>query len=253
MNINKKVYVPTTEELEELKKILQKTNTYRNEKTLYEYLIAKKVELIVANGGLEFFSQNEKEDYDIVYGVTNFYKEDIWCTPFTSSPIAKKIILTDKIMDTEYGLDYLDRIDNKLCNDKEFVCQIVSKLKTILQKDPNYRFVYQNNKLLNDIFERKLSTNIIKSCIKNDISSLTGIEPTYMLEISDEFIFATHYSAEDYENLKNNKNFKESFKSYYLNKAIETYYHNYINNPITKTSELKEKNKKLIRFLNEHK
>ena len=59
MDINKKVYVPTTEELEELKKILQKTNTYRNEKTLYEYLVAKTVELIVANGGLEFFSQNE--------------------------------------------------------------------------------------------------------------------------------------------------------------------------------------------------
>ena len=52
MDINKKVYVPTIEELEELKNILQKTNTYRNEKALYDYLVTKTVELIVANGGL---------------------------------------------------------------------------------------------------------------------------------------------------------------------------------------------------------
>lgn len=175
----KRVYIPSINELKEMQSLL------KSPKTIYKYCLAKKIEYIVANGGLEYFNEEEKNNRDVVSGVINFIPSDIWCTPFNEDiNLASQVLFTKKSANKEYGLDYLGLISPKLLNDDIFTSRLLLQLSEILKTDPRYRFTYISSKFLDTLFEKKLFTTY-----KKDIFyTLIEIEPSYILEIDESQI-----------------------------------------------------------------
>lgn len=249
---NKKVYIPNQNELEKMDMIL--ANNQQNDSNLIKYLQAKQIEYIIAQGGLEFFDSDIKNDIDIVEKVIRYIPADIWCTPFNSDKDLAKIIIENNYpkQEVDYGLDYLNCLSANLYQNADFVLLVVQKLNKILKEKPNYRFNYQNNSLLSSIF----ATTILKYLKMEEITieqelqlykELIEIEPSYITKINMASILKSY-------------NIKYEINYYYANiklandlyEAIENYADRYnvkVKNYLPKEKQIKYK--KLTRFLEE--
>lgn len=241
---NKKVYIPSIEELEELEKIISNSNiiSTNNNFDLYSYCLAKKIEIILACGGLEHFGQEEKEDYTIVKSVIKYYPSDIWCTPYNNDIyIAKEIIFNNKTQ-YKFGLDNVQFLSPKLLNENVFIKDVIDALLKTLMFNNEYRFEYADSIILNNIFLKQLSKEHINS---PNYQQLLKIEPAYILDIDKNNFNNTYYTNDEITKLRQANTFANAIHSYSSRYGIHNTYEN---------SEEKEvKQKKLVRFLQENK
>lgn len=250
---NKKIYIPSNDELIRLNEIFYRSGVKKQE--IFKYMLAKQIELIVSLGGLEYCDSIIKEDTSIASKVIRFIPSDIWCTPLSEDPaFAKRVILSDyPNNNTKHGLDYLNRISSDVYMDSSFIISVLYKLKHILNNNPNYRFTYEESILLNKIFSCNLLDDI--TIKKEDIARiyrlLTKIEPAYLLKYNIEHI-------NDHERTVLNINYDE-----FISEAIEEYTSRYgydeisykdIANKYDVIENYQNPNtKKLIKFLNDNK
>lgn len=249
----KKVYVPSIEELNELKKIILKSNIaiINQDKNfdLYSYCLAKKIEIILANGGLEFFGSDEKNDYSIVSNVIKYYPSDIWCTPYKNDPDLAKNIIIDNKPKYNFGLDNAQFIGPELLDDCSFVSEVINTLLENLRIDPYYRFEYIDSTILNNIFLKKISPKYME--FTSYYKPLLEIEPAYILDTSkNKFLeewFNCYYD--------NNDEITELHQANALAYAIHEYASRYGVNysDVNSYDEKEKKYKKLVLFLQEHK
>lgn len=245
----KKVYIPSSCKLKAMDGILCKNGLGKS--AIFKYMLAKEVEVIVAQGGLEFFNEDIKEDTVITSKVINFIPSDIWCTSLSDNREYATSVVLKNYHDTssKYGLDYLDCISSSLYRDSAFVASVLDKLVGILDEDPSYRFSYEGSMFLNKVFDCKLLDDLKLDDIYRTriLKLLTNIEPAYMLKYDLSLI----------------KNGDGSYHDSILDEALEKYasrygfylnYHNKLLNEDDSLTNLKSiRSKKLVKFFEDNK
>lgn len=246
---NSRTYIPTKEELEQMKEILQHSNisTY-NYNSIYDinsYCLAKKIEIILLNGGLEYFGSDIKDDYQIVSKIIKYYPADIWCTSFANDiSLAKEIISMNKVKDYDIGLENINYLSSELYNNYEFIDNVIKNLLDTLRTYKEYRYNYFPNKLLDEIFEKKLSKDYLNyHYLDINNENILHIEPSYILDISDTKFQDREFSHdEEITRLRKGNALARAIRGYSLRYGIYSSYE--------KTND--ETNKKLVKFLDEH-
>jgi len=153
---------------------------------VYKYVLIKMIESIIVDGKnlpnkgmLKGTYKYLLEDPDVVHSICLLYPEEI-----TYSDIAKHdMTLLDKLInkssDTSvYNLDYLSKFTYSTTHSTIILRNAVETLGKGLQKRPEYRFEYQNNELLDDIFACKLDPSMFYISLET-ARYLTAIEPAY--------------------------------------------------------------------------
>lgn len=181
----KKVYIPTDDELYKMQEISSGS-------TLYEYLLAKVIEVLVLKASLE---GNEKgilertykcfrEHPEIAYGICKMYPEEITTSITAQNDIALCRELIKQTNDNSiYSLDSLSYFEQGVgVNHSKGV--IDDTLDILLEKLPNtpkYRFEYKEpNTLLDDIFGCNLDNRFITH---TRAIKLATIEPAYFVKL----------------------------------------------------------------------
>lgn len=250
INTSSRIYIPSIKDLEKMKEILQNSHMqddcYNKNYNIDSYCLAKKVEIILSNGGLEYFDNEIKYDYNIVSKVIKYYPQDIWCTPFANDiSLAKKIISNNENNNYKFGLDNIGSLSSELYENSEFIDNVIKNLLEILRVYPKYRFEYPTNELLDKIFAKKLSSQYLNGHyldINNE--NILYIEPSYILDMDDSEFCDREF--------KEDKRLTSLRKGNALTKAIKGYATRYgIYSSYEKANE--DTYKKLVRFLNEHK
>ena len=189
----KKVYIPTSEELEDMKKKMQ-TPDYM----IYQYLMAKTIETLIMEDvmyeEIDMFEVAYKHflDYpEIKYGLAKLYPEKISTSKYASqdSNLCSKIILdwtsNHYINEKNHPIENLDNLtlfNNSVLQNPKVIEATIYALATSLHKYPKYRFTYQEpNDLLDAIFSGEiLEENLRVGQIK---AGLSNIDPIYNIKI----------------------------------------------------------------------
>ena len=180
--MEKKVFIPSMENLE--------TMEYMNV-NVSNYLAAKVVEIILMEGekypNKDYFKGEYKyirENPTIAHSVGLLRPEAI-----KYSEIAKyDTDLCLKLLDRNYissdNLDLINYFSDSVLDNRLVIQKVIELLYNELDNNPNYRFNYVENKLLNSIFEGKFNYNALglgDYSNYNLIWRLSSIEPHYAL------------------------------------------------------------------------
>lgn len=179
----KKIYIPTEEELYKMQEM-------SNGSSLYQYLLAKVIEVLVLESKLE---ESEKgilertykifrENPEIAHGICRMYPEEI-----NSSIVAKndiqlcKYLIRSKSDNSIYGLDNLAYFENGVQTANSVIETTLDILINKLPKTPKYRFEYKEpNTLLDKIFGCELN-----GYIPNSIAiKLAAVEPAHAVKLN---------------------------------------------------------------------
>ena len=252
--MEKKMYLPTEENLYEIQKI--KNNNEFNEVNIYAYLILKAIEKVLIDraNGIPF---SEMDDYilnlkDVIHGICWVYPEEIKNFKRAKQDDDLCIGLLDKEQDSSiYNLDYLAKFDvHEPLNIQYYSLVIEKTLKMLNERlinNPEYRFNYQPSDLLDSIFTvdlekfNDMSFDFFNKLMKIDASYIFGYNPK-----SDTGL---HFDKDEKvvmyrEALFFQSGIREMLKRYDLSPFIG---YDYQEIDITKTSD--ERIKKLKRFL----
>lgn len=174
----KKIYIPTYEELITIE-------SYKNA-SVYKYILAKVVEkLLSTNTYINAMDASLREIKELTNAICYIYPQEIRL----QAPNAKDKQLCMHLLDKHpsdkiHNLDNLARFDNDVLLDYGITIQVIDILYKELSHNPAYRFTYQENSLLNDIFtanhERFANLPTIT------LSKLIEIEPIYGLRYPNQ-------------------------------------------------------------------
>ena len=167
----KKIYIPSEAELTAIART-KNANTYK-------YLLAKVVEKLLANNiyvmNLDSSLKEIKELLDAIYYI---YPQELLADKIGSKDKALCMrILAKESSDAIYNLDNLSRFDDSILNDLGIIIRTIELLYKRLPQNPEYRFTYKNNLLLDNIFNVSIPSNIELPDVT--ISKLMEIEPIY--------------------------------------------------------------------------
>ena len=224
----KKVYIPKVEELITIE-------SYKNA-NVYKYLLAKVVESLLSNNiYLSSLNASLKDIKELTDSICYIFPQEISFNKVNSSDIALcSRIINKHPSDEIYNLDNLARFDNNVLNDFGIIVKVIELLHQKLPYNPEYRFTYKENQLLNDIFN--VNYEKFNKCSELTKKELIEIEPIYTLRfpnnsrVDDNIRVATAIDEYTYK-----YGIPYTVGREYLNKDI-------INNP-------DEKVKKLIKYL----
>lgn len=195
----KKVYIPTINELYQMQEMGA---------NVYKYLTVKAIECLIVEGVnspnkgiLKNAYKYLKENPDIAYSICSMYPEEIQYSETAQNNVNLCCKLIRQQKDTTiYSLDNLALFQNGVgtLDNYGVVNNTINVLKEYLPKTPEYRFQYQENTLLDNIFGKKI----------NNFTWFNGeafrtIEPAYTLEtynkdVSEEMIKAVNNYAARY-------------------------------------------------------
>lgn len=252
--MEKKMYLPTEENLYELQKI--KNNNEFNEVNIYAYLILKAIEKVLLDrkNGVPFC---EMDDYilnlkDVIHGICWVYPKEIETFKKAKQDDDLCIGLLDKEQDSSiYNLDHLAKFDISEPLNIQYYSLVIGKTLKILNEklinNPEYRFDYKKSDLLDSIFnvdfERfaNLSFDSFNKLMKIDASYIFGYNPKSDagLHFDKDKKVIMHREALFFQ-----EGIREMLKRYDLSQFIG---YDYQEIDITKTSD--ERIKKLKRFL----
>ncbi|MCI6002259.1 MAG: hypothetical protein MRZ37_03850 [Tenericutes bacterium] len=247
----RKVYIPSMNEISTMQSIVN-DNTIGSRGSVYNYCLAKRIEYIVFNGGLECVSDEIRNDREIAKKVLRFCPNDL-IFYYNDFELAKEVIGNIYHNDVRSGIDYINLTSCRMQNSPEFVHYIVTYLAEYLNKYPDYRFNYVDNKLLNTLF----SGNILDNFDINGLSyrkrveffeALSMIEPAYILKTDKKYY--DHYRVFVDEMI-------DTCYANHLVNSIIAYANRYgissINNNVDILNSNNDNCKKLVKFLKERK
>jgi len=182
--MEKKIFVPTNDELY----IMQDMGI-----NMYDYLLAKVVEVLTIEGVkypnkgiLKTTYKYIKENPEIVYPICRMYPNEIQYSNVAKNDVNLcSRLLNDYRSKEIYSLDNLSYFSDDVSNNSLIIDNVISILNDKFHLAPQYRFEYKDNNLLDSIFSRKLNINSLKETTRN---KLINIEPSYLLNISNELI-----------------------------------------------------------------
>ena len=252
--MEKKMYLPTEENLYEIQKI--KNNNEFNEVNIYAYLILKTIEKVLVDraNGIPFC---EMDDYilnlrDVIHGICWVYPEEIKNFGRAKQDDDLCIGLLDKEQDSSiYNLDHLAKFDISEPLNIQYYSLVIGKTLKILNEkltnNPEYRYEYKDSNLLNSIFTvdfekfDNLSFDSFNKLMKIDASYIFGYNPRSDagLHFDKDEKIVMHREALFFQ-----EGIREMLKRYDLSQFIG---YDYQEIDITKTSD--ERIKKLKRFL----
>ena len=252
--MEKKMYLPTEENLYEIQKI--KNNNEFNEVNIYAYLILKTIEKVLVDraNGIPF---SEMDDYilnlrDVIHGICWVYPEEIKNFEKAKQDDDLCIGLLDKERDSSiYNLDHLAKFDISEPLNIQYYSLVIGKTLKILNEkltnNPEYRYEYKDSNLLNSIFTvdfekfDNLSFDSFNKLMKIDASYIFGYNPRSDagLHFDKDEKIVMHREALFFQ-----EGIREMLKRYDLSQFIG---YDYQEIDITKTSD--ERIKKLKRFL----
>lgn len=268
----KKVYIPTQEELDDMKKMMQ-TPDYM----IYQYLMAKTIETLIMEDiiyeEIDMFEVAYKQflDYpEIKYGLAKLYPEKISTSKYASqdSNLCSKLVLdwtsNHYINEKNHPIENLDNLtlfdDNVLQNPKVIESTIYA-LATNLHKYPKYRFTYQEpNALLDTIF----SGEILEGCLRvgQIKAGLSNIDPIYNItirqilqsRIQNQIHIESLFENQDKQEISDSS--KKIFYSdcgRFIRKYITEIYNPHRKGEEYPVQNLDRRTKKLVRYLHNHK
>lgn len=237
----KKVYIPTEEEIEKLNSVGVNT---------YNYLLSKVTETLIMKDVIyedidmfEYVYENLSEYPEILYSIARIYPDRISLSNIASKDINLLRMLTKKIKNQDtsiYNLDYITQFSEELLEEPDLIVlkNVASVLADKLISTPRYRFEYKGpNILLDNIFTCELPKNIDTTEL---LSYLMTIDPIYATKQDISCFYQT-----DKKNKTIPFELTRGMTQYNIRYGMET--------DIQDKNIKREKSKKLIRCLNEHK
>ena len=179
----KKVYIPTMDELYEMQDMT-------DGQSIYKYILIKAIESLVIDGVnypnkgiLKSAYKYLKENPDIAYAICRMYPSEIKYSEYAQNDINLCLGLINKGKVKETNLKDLDNLHYFENGIGIFSSNgVVQATAHILAKDlpyqPQYRFEYKQNSLLDDIFARKIYIEQLNPYSRQDFIE---IEPAYIL------------------------------------------------------------------------
>lgn len=189
----KKLYMPSMDELYKMQDMADDKGM-----SMYKYLLAKAVEALIIDGVnapkkgiLKTAYKYLRENEDIVHSICMMYPMESIYSDIAKydSDLCKKLI-SENIDNSIYNLDNLSLFNEDTLSNYNIEYDVISMLANKLSSNPKYRFEYQGNKLLDDIFDRKFdySSSFI-SYTKDDIwNKLMKLEPAYVFTEDKELL-----------------------------------------------------------------
>ncbi len=252
--MEKKMYLPTEENLYELQKI--KNNNEFNEVNIYAYLILKAIEKVLVDrkNGVPFC---EMDDYilnlkDVIHGICWVYPKEIETFKKAKQDDDLCLGLLTKEKDSSiYNLDYLAKFDVAEPLNIQYFSLVIEKTLNILNEkltnNPEYRFDYKESDLLDSIFNVDLEK--IESSTFAAFNKLMKIAASSIFGYKPKNDAGLHFNKDEKiimhrEALFFQAGIREMLKRYDLSRFIG---YDYQELDITKTSD--ERIKKLKRFL----
>ena len=183
----KQVYVPTMDELYQMQDMVNAHN-------LYKYILIKTIESLIMEGiiypnkgMLKSTYKYLRENPEIAYAICRMYPEEIKYSESAQNDIRlcvdliKDKFIQDKII---YRLDNLKHFENGLgvLSNQRVIQDTANILATKLPQNPQYRFEYKQNTLLDNIFACQISTTDINNKSSYDFIS---IEPAYTIKLDE--------------------------------------------------------------------
>lgn len=173
----KKIYMPSEQKLHEMQALGA---------NVYKYLLIKAVESLIVDGInyphkgiLKSAYKYLRENPDIAHAICLLYPEEIKYSfvAMYDAELCEQLI--GKQQDTSiYSLDNLSHFPNSISYNLSVVDTTIDKLDEYLPRTPQYRFEYQSNELLEDIFSTKILQQVnFRS--PETMAQLTRIEPAY--------------------------------------------------------------------------
>ena len=231
----KKIYMPPDDKLSEMQSLGI---------NLKSYIEIKMAELMIVNS----INNNKKsklsgaykyilDNMNILHSICLLYPEEIQYAKLSQYDIQLLKQLINKSHDeTIYNLDNLSNFAFSNIYSSSIIIQTIGKLQEQLLNRPEYRFQYQDNSLLDDIFTCKIIPELFEFSYKL-IVNLVEIEPAYAVLI--------------YQN-KLDKGSKKELLKYGLSKYMERY--GLCENIYTEEDILKqEETKRLIKAIRRNK
>lgn len=183
--MSKKVYVPKEEQLYEMQEIVGGQ--------VYKYLLTKVVETLVMKGTksqekeiLKSAYKYLRENEAISRAICQMYPREIVYSTAAQNNISLCLSLLEKKENNEiYNLDNLQLFENGvgILDNANVIKTTIDILSELLPQNPQYRFSYKSNSLLDDIFSTKILEKIYMPsyCLSNSQKQLAKIEPVYAL------------------------------------------------------------------------
>ena len=172
----KEIYMPTLEELMTI-------GSYKNA-NLYKYMLVKAIEKMISTHGIcisniDDLLDDKKEIVDSVSYVfprlLGLFKEIL---PDTN--LCARIL--DKDIDNKiFTLDNLAKFDETVLDNYVIILKVLDILSSNIAKNPEYRFIYKQNKLLDDIFNVEYKRFLDYS--DKYINELIEIDPIYAIKL----------------------------------------------------------------------
>lgn len=202
--MEKKIYVPTNEELLVMQDM---------EVNVYKYLLVKAIEALTIEGTkfpskgiLKSAYKYLREDPDIAYAICRMYPKELKYSEIARYDVSlcKQILSTKKDMSI-YELDNLAYFNEGVTSNIIIAELVIDELEKKLPSTPQYRFEYidsvelddgsiNQSSLINDIFGVKYLIDQSTIYSPELIRKLTTIEPAYNLRISDDCFNQSHFN-----------------------------------------------------------
>ena len=203
----KKMYIPTEEDLYEIQKITEEShkvsaNTY--DANGYAYLIMKVIEKILVNYQ-HGVSLESVDDYvlsipDIIYGLGWIYPSQIPNIKGASQHGDLYLSLLSKEKDDSiYVVDNITMFSEELYYDHYIIMNTINTLSNKIDKAPEYRFNYKDNKLLDSIFSVEYQK--FGYLPSDSIKKLIHLCPEYVLKYDGESLFADYSYFKNFEDI----------------------------------------------------
>ena len=227
----KKIYMPSNEQLDEMQ-------SYGID--LEKYVEIKMVEAIITRGinypkagKLKSIYKYLQDNIDIVHAICYLYPEEIKYSELANYDIQLlEQIINKKQEQSIYNLDNLANIKSTATiYSQPIFLATIDKLAKELPNNPEYRFEYKENPLLDDIFGCKIIPELYNMSVPT-IVKLAEIEPAYAVLLNqnkaDKKELLAHglnkyyqrYGLADFNNTYNKENINDNPKTRRLIKAI---------------------------------
>lgn len=181
--MEKKIYVPTTDDLY----IMQDLGA-----NIYQYLLIKTVESLIIEG-LKYKNKGMlksaykyiRENPDIAHAICLLYPQELEYSECAKYDVLLcESLISRKNSASIYELDNLSKFKPIIQNNISILNKVISCLGEELPNNPKYRFTYKSSELLDNIFGVKLDN--YHMITPSNYECLSAIEPAYALKFLNE-------------------------------------------------------------------